>query len=236
MDSGTVRPKTGTLRACSPIFIIGIIFSVALTLLRPLTYDDSFGKMANVAASIASGHGFASPIGGFTGATAVVPPLYVWLLSLIIHVFGIRTGSSLLAAQMLDGLFFSATAYVMYALAMKAFGARVATWSGWLWLFAGASTFLLPGRRCFPYSAIWCFDLWETALSTLLLTSLLLVTLYSESWDGLLKWCGFGILFGLAALSNPATLAVLPACIVWWTCICGTGHHRSRLKMNLTLL
>jgi hypothetical protein len=136
MDSGTVRPKTGTFRACNPIFIIGIILSVALTLIRPLTYDDSFGEMANVAASIASGHGFASLFGGFTGATAAVPPLYVWLLSLIFHVFGIRTGSSLLAAQMLAGLFFSATACVMYALAMKAFGARVATWSGWLWLFA----------------------------------------------------------------------------------------------------
>ena len=44
--------------------------------------------MASVAASLAAGHGFSSPYWIPTGPTALVPPVYPFLLTLVFRVFG----------------------------------------------------------------------------------------------------------------------------------------------------
>lgn len=223
------------LKALSKIFGVGIILTAALALIHPMTASDSYGEMANVAASIASGHGYSSPFGGSTGATAVVPPLYTWLLACIFKMFGIRSGLSLVVAQLLDGCFLSATACAMFAVAQTVFDRRVADWSAWGWLFLATITYLIPESANLPYSGYWCFDLWETALTTLLITLLVLVTLHGENWQGIWWWSGVGFLFGVAALSNPATLAILPLSM-GWIIYRRKRLHRSCLPMTVVTL
>src|ERR1700745_4331445 len=59
-------------------------------------------ESGNIAASLASGHGFSSPFRIETGPTAWMPPLYPWLLAGIFRVFGVRTYDSFLAAVALN--------------------------------------------------------------------------------------------------------------------------------------
>jgi 4-amino-4-deoxy-L-arabinose transferase-like glycosyltransferase len=79
----------------------------------------------------------------------------------------------------------------------------VAVWSGWIWAL-------------FPYSiAISNEWVWETILTTLLLTVLVLATLSLERSTSLLAWIGYGLLWGFTGLTNPATLSVLPFLGAW---------------------
>ena len=59
-------------------------------------------ESGNIAASLASGHGFSSPFRIETGPTAWMPPAYPWLLAGIFRVFGVRTYASFLAAVALN--------------------------------------------------------------------------------------------------------------------------------------
>src|SRR5580704_13884379 len=55
-------------------------------------------ESGNIAASLASGHGFGSPFRVDTGLTAWMAPVYPWLLSVIFRAFGVRTYDSFVAA------------------------------------------------------------------------------------------------------------------------------------------
>src|SRR5580704_4993941 len=55
----------------------------------------TFGaEMGWVARSIVTGHGFTSPFWPVTGATALVPPLYPYLLAGVFRIFGLYTVQS----------------------------------------------------------------------------------------------------------------------------------------------
>ena len=50
---------------------------------------ERFGwEMGWIARALAGGHGFSSPYFPITGPTAMQPPLYPWLLSLVFRLFG----------------------------------------------------------------------------------------------------------------------------------------------------
>ena len=65
----------------------------------------------------------------------------------------------------------------------------------------------------------------ETWLATLLLCLIFLLALRLETSSGLRPWLGFGLLAGLAALTCPAIVAVLPFLGGW---ICYRRQHRGR--------
>src|SRR5580693_8065232 len=55
-------------------------------------YYEQFGwEVGWVARAIAGGHGFSSPVWPITGPTAMVPPLYTYLLAGIFRLFGTYT-------------------------------------------------------------------------------------------------------------------------------------------------
>jgi hypothetical protein len=92
----------------------------------------------------------------------------------------------------------------VFAVARKIFGLRVAAWAGWVWVV-------------FPYSIVLSnVAIWETSLTTLLMTLLLLLTLHLERSKSIMAWIGYGLLWAAAGLTNPTTLSTLPflgACI-----------------------
>jgi 4-amino-4-deoxy-L-arabinose transferase-like glycosyltransferase len=150
-----------------------------------------------IARSIASGHGFGSPFAK-TGSSALLPPVYSYLLAGIFKIFGIETRTSILAALSLNSVFSALTCVPVFLLARQAFGQRVAKWAGWGWAFSPYGVY---------YGADWA---WSTCLVTLELCCLFLFAWRLEDSASKRDWILFGALCGVAALTEPVTLAVLP--------------------------
>lgn len=159
----------------------------------------AFGwETGRVARSIATGKGFSSPYSEPTGPTALIPPVYPYLVAGVFKVFGIYTASSALVLLTLNNLFSSFTCLPIFLIARKVFGLPVAFWAGWTWVI-------------FPYSiGLSNTVIWETSFTTLLLTLSVLSTLYLETSNRAVDWAGYGLLWGFTGLTSPATLSVLP--------------------------
>jgi 4-amino-4-deoxy-L-arabinose transferase-like glycosyltransferase len=166
-----------------------------------------------IARSIASGHGFGSPFAD-TGASALLPPVYSYLLAGIFKVFGIETKASVLAALSLNSIFSALTCIPVYLLARQAFGPRVAKWAGWGWAFSPYGIY---------YGADWA---WSTCLVTLELASLFFFAWKLENSPRTRDWALFGLFGGFAALTEPVTLAVVPLLGLW------TVYRRYRLSLS----
>lgn len=202
-------PEDATSRGGSALEIAGIVgFAFALRLvLVLLNYCDlplsdhfeQFGaEMGWTARSLATGHGFSSPFYPQTGPTALVPPLFPLLLAGIFRVFGVYSRASAFAALAVSSLFSAVTAGVLYVGVRQRLGLRTARAAAWLW-------------AVYPYAIYFsAVYLWDCAL-----TSLLLVTCFMLAWNRLPQmtapgWAGWGVLMGLAVLSNPSVLSLVP--------------------------
>ncbi len=168
-------------------------------------------EMGMVARSIATGKGFSSPFVGETGPTAWFPPVYPYLLAGIFKIFGLFSKASAIAILSFNCICSALTCWPIFCIARRTIGERVARTAGWIWVF-------------FPY-AIWVASgrIWENALTTLLLSLLIWLSLLLDEGRHLPAWIGYGILWGIAALTNPTVLAVLPFLLLWiaWR------HHRT---------
>jgi 4-amino-4-deoxy-L-arabinose transferase-like glycosyltransferase len=198
---------------------------VVMVFLLPEQLDPSrdhwhFGyETGRIARSIVQGHGFSSPLFAETGPTAWMSPVYPYIVAGVFKVFGIYTTASAVALLSLNALTSALTCIPIFFIARRTFGERAAKWSGWGWVF-------------FPYAVYFPVErIWETWLATLLLSLLFLFTLYlgdgsedDPSKDNQLEarpawrdWIGFGMLAGLAALTSPAIVSVLPF-LGGWIC------------------
>jgi len=169
----------------------------------------AFGRVAR---SLVTGHGFGNVFAD-TGPTAVLSPVYAYLLAGIFWLFGPHTPASVITALAINSLFSALTCIPVFLLARRCFGDRVAKWAGWLWAFSPYGIY---------YGADWA---WSTCLLTLLLCCLFLIALKLEESGSLLHWTGFGLLTGVASLTEPVTLAVVPF-LAAFTCY---RRYRQRL-------
>lgn len=156
-----------------------------------------------IARSIVTGQGFSSPYPYPTGPTALMGPVYAYLLAGIFKLFGIFTTASTLAALILNNLISSLICLPVYAIARRSYGPRIAVWSAWAWALyphaiAGANAWI-----------------WDTVLGTLLLTLLILYTLKLEQSGDYIAWLGYGLLWAIAALTNANALSTLPFFGAW---------------------
>jgi 4-amino-4-deoxy-L-arabinose transferase-like glycosyltransferase len=196
-------PTESPKRTQPYMLMVFVALAVRLAVI-PFTYHEwmdpfvlnhwAFGLIAR---SIASGHGFGSPFAE-TGTSALLPPVYSYLLAGIFKVFGIETRTSVLAALSLNSLFSALTCIPVFFLARQAFGPRVATWAGWGWAFSPYGVY---------YGADWA---WSTCLVTLELCGLFLFAWRLENSSRIRDWLMFGALCGVAGLTEPVVLAVLP--------------------------
>lgn len=155
-----------------------------------------------IARSIAAGHGYGSPFAE-TGASALLPPVYSYLLAGIFKVFGIETSASVIAALSLNSVFSSLTCIPVFLLARRAFNDRVAKWAGWGWALSPYGIY---------YGADWA---WSTCLVTLELACLFSFAWRLEKSSRVRDWLAYGALCGFSALTEPVVLAVLPLLGVW---------------------
>jgi 4-amino-4-deoxy-L-arabinose transferase-like glycosyltransferase len=198
------------LRTQTRPYILFVLVALAVRLaVIPFVYRDwldpfvlehwAFGLIAK---SIASGHGFGSPFAP-TGASALLPPVYSYLLAGIFKIFGIETKASVLAALSLNSVFSALTCIPVYLLARQAFGERVAKWAGWGWAFSPYGVY---------YGADWA---WSTPLVTLELACLFYFAWRLEKSSRTRDWLWFGLFGGFSALTEPVILSVVPLLGLW---------------------
>jgi 4-amino-4-deoxy-L-arabinose transferase-like glycosyltransferase len=156
-----------------------------------------------IAKSIVTGQGFSSPYPYPTGPTALVGPVYAYVLAGVFKLFGALTTASTLAALVLNNLMSSLICLPVFYIARRSFGPRIAVWSGWAWAFYPHS---IAGSNA------W---IWDTVLGTLLMTLLVLYTLNLERTSNYKAWLGYGLLWAIAALTNANVLSTLPFFGAW---------------------
>ena len=174
-------------------------------------------EIGSIAHSLATGHGFGSPFGLLTGPTAWIAPVYPFLCTVVFKVFGLFTPASAFVILFMNGVFAALTCIPLYRICEIMIGPGAGLCAGWAW-------------TVFPYFWSWpTSEIWETSLVALLLTCLVLAVLEladAANYQNRMKWVQFGMLWGLALLTNPVLLTFLPISLVW------IAHRLCRDKAN----
>jgi len=159
--------------------------------------------MGRIGRSLAQGQGFSNPFNAATGPTAWEPPLYPFLIAGVFKLFGIYTHAAAVVLLGLNSFFSALTCIPIFLIAKRCFDEKLAIWTAWLW-------------AVMPPVMYWCTRwVWETSLAALLLALIFWLTLDLEERSGLKPWLKFGLLWGIAGLTNTSMLAFLPASGVW---------------------
>jgi 4-amino-4-deoxy-L-arabinose transferase-like glycosyltransferase len=179
---------------------------------QPDEKDFDFGfEMGRIGRSLAQGHGFSNPFHESTGPTAWEPPLYPYLIAGVFRVFGIYHRVSALVLLGINSIFSALTCIPIFLIGKRCFDEKVAVWTAWTWA-------LLPSV------IFWCTRwVWETSLAALLLAVVFFLTLTMADEDGTRSWLQFGLLWGVAGLTNTALLSFLPVSGLW------VWYHRAKL-------
>ncbi|MBS1867809.1 MAG: glycosyltransferase family 39 protein, partial [Acidobacteria bacterium] len=160
-------------------------------------------EVGNIASAIAQGQGFSNVFRQPTGPTAWLAPIYPTLLAAIFRIFGTFTYSSFFAAVILNCIFSAAATVPLFFAARRIGGIAVAALSAWLWA-------LYPNAVMLPFEWIW-----DTSLSAFLAAAILWATLELTESTKPLDWIAYGILWGVALLTNPALGIFLPFLLLW---------------------
>jgi len=190
-----------------------IIFLVALTarlwvlaqLLPAHAWRDfyQYNEPAHIAWSVVSGSGYSSPWANTLAMpTAQQPPVYPYLLAGIFKLAGAYTYLSLWIAAGLNAVISALTAVVILQIGKQVFGAPTGVLAAWVW-------------SCWIYEAVVAIRLWESSLSALLLAVGLWSLPRLAGSLRPLRWVSFGVLAGVAALTNTTLLSVFPFFWLW---------------------
>jgi 4-amino-4-deoxy-L-arabinose transferase-like glycosyltransferase len=163
------------------------------------------GEADYVAWSLHSGKGFSSPFPGYARPTAWLAPIFPALWSIGFAFFDpFRTQGHIYFCQFLNSAFAALTCVPIFKLGTRFLGQRAALFSAWCWA-------LLPLAILFPLE--WA---WDQSLAALLFAWLLYAT-YLLRADNAPRWiwAGYGLLWGVAALTNPSLCVMLPFWFAW---------------------
>jgi 4-amino-4-deoxy-L-arabinose transferase-like glycosyltransferase len=210
MNSSTLRKaqneQTASSRSLLP-FVILCAFAIRMVVVF-FTYRDlpnadklyeRFGwEVGWTARALASGHGFSSPYFPFSGPTAIVPPLYTAILSLVFRLFGIYSLTSAFIILSINSILSSLTCIPAYFSAKYSLGVRAGITAAAVWAFYPFAIYFSAGR------------VWEYALTGLLFATCFCVAQRIHLANNPLAWLGWGALFGVTALSNPSVLSTFP--------------------------
>lgn len=165
----------------------------------------NFGcEEGRIARSIALNDGFASPLFGKTGPTSWSVPVYPYLLATVFRIFGIYTTTSAWVILSLNCLFSALTCVPIYFIARRGFGPGAALWAAWTWVFFPYAIYLSSNR-------IWGYCLDAFVMCLVLWCTFAIGHAEVRRW----QWAAYGILWGVAALTNPEMLTTLPVLLGW---------------------
>ncbi|MGH9863925.1 MAG: glycosyltransferase family 39 protein, partial [Candidatus Acidiferrales bacterium] len=164
----------------------------------PFTFEPG-----NIAASIAHGQGFSSPLRVPTGPTAWMTPIYPLLLAGVFRFFGVYTFHSFVAAVLLNIFFAALTCVPIYYAGERMGGAGLGAGGAWLWA-------IFPNAILIPFESMW-----DACLSALLTATILWATLALVESRRARDWCAYGLLWGVTLMTNPTLACLLPLLLGW---------------------
>jgi 4-amino-4-deoxy-L-arabinose transferase-like glycosyltransferase len=178
---------------------VGVVVFGFRDQIDPADHHAAFGwEMGWVARSIFEGRGFSAPFFPATGATAMVPPLFPYLVAGIFHLFGLYTAKAAFAILSINSLLSALTGIPLYFSARYALGEKAAAIAGWGWAL-------------YPYAIYFSgARVWDYALTGLLFTTCFCLAQRLHRQEKLVGWVGFGLVYGVAALANPSVLTMFP--------------------------
>ena len=184
------------------IVLVGLMLRLAVTPLRSfenlMDADHIHAwEPGNVAEALLAGRGFGSPFQS-TQPSAVMPPVYPLIVAGLFRIFGIHTAAAIFAAHALNCLLNALACVPVFLMARRSFGERAGWWAAWAWALSPYGIY---------FSAAWA---WGTHLLLLCLCWLLYLAQKMEESPRIALWVGFGLLAGLAALTEPSVLTVVP--------------------------
>lgn len=156
-----------------------------------------------IAYSLSTGNGFSSPFRVETGPTAWTTPVYPLLLAGIFEIFGTYTLPAYQAAALLNILFSTLTGVPIFYTGKRIAGTAIGAGAAWLWA-------VFPPAVIIPSQWIW-----DTSLAGLLAATILWATLFVAESNRERDWLAYGVLWGVALMTNATLLAGLPLLIGW---------------------
>jgi hypothetical protein len=156
----------------------------------------------NIAVSLARGKGFSDPFRADTGPTAWTTPVYPLLVAGIFRLFGIYTFPSYLAAVLLNIFFSTLVCVPVFFAGERIAGLGAAAIAAWFW-------------AVFPNAIVFTVSIWDVSLSALLAATILWATLALSESPNLRGWLGYGLLWGVALMTNATLGALLPFLLGW---------------------
>jgi len=166
--------------------------------------DWEFGyETGRLAKAIATGEGFSSPFLYPTGPTALVPPLYPYLLALIFKLFGVYSTNAAIVTLAVNCLASALTCLPLFFIARFLFGREVG--------YIAAAIFAIhPSPIWYAINAIWDTTIF-TFLSMILIYWLLLLPERLSYKNAAL----FGVFTGFVILMKSVIIAFYPFLLIW---------------------
>lgn len=226
--SSAIRRK---LRAFATSLTLIVIFAAGVRLAFAWDYTRQNSRQAlgvipftfepgNIAASIARGQGFSSPLRVPTGPTAWITPVYPLLLATVFRYLGIYTFRSFVAAVLLNILFAAFTCVPIYYAGERMGGAGLGAGAAWLWA-------IFPNAILIPFESMW-----DACLSALLAATILWATLALNESRPSRDWFAYGLLWGLTLMTNPTLASLLPFLLAW---LAYRAYHAYRVNNEVRL-
>jgi len=160
-------------------------------------------ETGNIAYSLVSGKGFSNPFRRETGPTAWLTPVYPLLVAAAFKFFGAFTIPAFFFLVFLNIVFSTLVCIPIFHVGKRVAGLGVGAAAAWLWA-------LFPSAIMVPFEWIW-----DTSLSALLAATLLWATLELADSHRVRDWCGYGLLWGFALMTNPSLGSLLPFLLGW---------------------
>ena len=199
--------------------LLAAIYGIPFHYPAPTIDGSFFNETTDIAASIAGGYGFSSPMEpvafGSTGAgpSAWIAPVYPYFCALVFRLSDTFSPGSMWAILLLQCMFSALTVIPILRIAKLTTGMRTGYVAAILWAL-------------FPWFSKWAVTwVWEVSLSAFLFSWLFWFALRMRDEATLRTWIGFGALWGFAALVNPALLPLLLISGLW------IAYQRSRRGM-----
>ena len=162
-----------------------------------LDHNEFGWEMGWTARSLALGQGFSSPFLPITGPTAIVPPLYPFILAAVFKLFGLYSAASAIVILGFNSLCSALTCIPIYLTLRSAANHRIARSAALAWAL-------------YPFSIYFAADrVWDYALTALLFSTCFWAAQRLHR-HGVIAWLGFGLLVGVTGLSNPSVLSLIP--------------------------
>ena len=162
------------------------------------------GEAAAVAHSIATGNGFASPYVAQTGPTALMPPVYPYLLSIFFKIFGSGSEMAGVAALGLNVILSALVLLPLFVLTKRLFSRRAALAAVWVWAVLPLSGYT---------DALY---IWNTSLLTLAVTTFLAFTLSLDKEDfHATRITAYALFAGFIIILEPVSIVVVVVSFLW---------------------